>query len=90
MTKFENKYQEALNSVRKAYVESDHYDEEDINLLQELVDKETPVLVTDIHVDEFYCPKCHAEITHDISNYGARPKYCEECGQKLDWGCYDD
>ena len=55
----------------------------------ELVNKETPMLVTDIHVDEFYCPKCHAEITHDISNYGARPKYCEECGQRLYWGEYE-
>lgn len=51
--------------------------------------KETPMLVTDIHVDEFYCPKCHSEITHDINNYGARPRYCEDCGQRLDWGHYE-
>jgi hypothetical protein len=34
------KYQEALNNVKRVYVESDHYDEEDINLLQELVDQQ--------------------------------------------------
>lgn len=38
-----NKYQEALNNVKRVYVESDHYDEEDIRLLQELIDKETKI-----------------------------------------------
>ena len=32
------KYQEALNNVKRVYVESEHYDEEDIRLLQQLVD----------------------------------------------------
>ena len=50
-----------------------------------LLKRETPMLVTNIHVDEFYCPKCHAEISHDSSNI-YHPQYCEECGQKLDWG----
>ena len=33
-----NRYQEALNNVKRVYVESEHYDEEDIRLLQQLVD----------------------------------------------------
>lgn len=93
-----NKYQEALDVVNQSDDEKfikdsrAYYEKYKINpvvVLQKLVDKEKPMLVTDIHVDEFYCPKCHAEITHDISNYGARPKYCEECGQRLDWGEYE-
>lgn len=84
-----NKYQEALKRLRTNEYLTSREQREYYNLLQELVDKEKPMLVTDIHVDEFYCPKCHSEITHDISNYGARPRYCEDCGQKLDWGEYE-
>jgi hypothetical protein len=36
-----SKYQEALNNVERVYVESEHYDEEDINLLQELIDQQS-------------------------------------------------
>ena len=55
------------------------------DIIQELVDKEEkPMKVTDIHVDEFYCPKCHSEISHDKYN-SEHPKYCEECGQRLDF-----
>ena len=57
--------------------------------LNTLLKRETPMKVTDIHVDEFYCPKCHSEISHDKYN-SEHPKYCEECGQKLEWGCYND
>ena len=90
-----NKYQEALDTFCcGCYGGNEGCNGKDkycLNYLtlKELVDKETPMLVTDIHVNEFYCPKCHSEITHDINNYGARPKYCEDCGQKLDWGEYE-
>lgn len=89
-----NKYQEALDTIRTYYdtwtgASIGFMYGKEINLLQQLIDKETPMLVTDIHVDEFYCPKCHSEITHDINNYGARPRYCEDCGQRLDWGHYE-
>lgn len=33
-----NKYQEALDCIKRFYAESEHYDEENIRLLQELVD----------------------------------------------------
>ena len=96
MTKLEEKkYQEALERLgaeklaRGELIRNDNKVEPYILTLKELVDKETPMLVTDIYVDEFYCPKCHSEITHDIDNYGARPKYCEYCGQRLVWGEYE-
>ena len=80
-----NKYQEALDNIinwTRPNERTSH--EEDYANLQELIDKETPMLVVDIHVDEFYCPNCHAEISHDSSNI-YHPRYCEECGQRLEW-----
>lgn len=80
-----NKYQEALNKVRKIYVESEHYDEEDITLLQELIDKETPKkhVKWECAKPETRCQKCGAGIErkHD---------YCWGCGQKLDWSNKDE
>ena len=46
--------------------------------------KERTYTVTDIHVDEYYCPACGAEIPHDHEDKG--DNYCRECGAKLDWG----
>ena len=84
-----NKYQKALDNFWLAIncnaIPFDNVMGKDLLTLQELADKETPMKVTDVHVDEFYCPKCHCEITHDRSN-SIHPQYCEECGQKLDWG----
>ena len=88
-----NKYQEALDVINqsddekfikdsRAYYEK--YKTNPVIVIQKLVNKETPMKVTDIHVDEFYCPKCHSEISHDKYN-SEHPKYCEECGQSLDW-----
>ena len=86
-----NKYQEALDNVRKAYVESEHYDEEDINLLQELVDKATPKKLSEtkiqytIEIPAYMvvktCPKCNRKF--DYKNMGVN--YCSICGQHLDW-----
>lgn len=56
--------------------------EEDKRTIKELVDKATPMRVTDIHVDEFYCPKCSSEISH---NHDCQlPNFCKECGQRLE------
>jgi hypothetical protein len=82
------KYQEALNNVKRVYVESDHYDEEDINLLQELVDKATPkkrvyIDTTPSISSHFICPVCKTK----VSPIGL---YCDNCGQALDWSDEDD
>jgi hydrogenase maturation factor HypF (carbamoyltransferase family) len=85
-----NRYQEALDRLgaeklaRGELIRNDSKVESYLLILQELVDKEKSMKVTDIHVDEFYCPKCHSEITHDTNNI-YHPQYCEECGQRLDW-----
>ena len=89
-----NKYQEALNNVKRVYVESDHYDEEDIKLLQELVDRETPLTPTykntyieykEHYLDKdyemkYHCPKCDS-IVYPIGR-------CSKCHQNLDWNKY--
>lgn len=33
-----NKYQEALDEIKRGYITYDYYEEEDINILQELID----------------------------------------------------
>lgn len=89
-----NKYQEALNNVKRVYVESEHYDEEDIRLLQELVDRETPLTPTykntyieykEHYLDKdyemkYHCPKCDS-IVYPIGR-------CSKCHQNLDWNKY--
>ena len=62
-------------------VETEH-GEESLNLLRELVDKETPMKPTSRKVDfinwNHYC-KC-GEMLDSYRDYR-----CNECGQKLDW-----
>lgn len=47
------------------------------------LDKRLPMEVTDIHVDEYYCPACGAE--NNCDNRIVGDKYCPECGQAIDW-----
>lgn len=63
--------------------------DEELNTLQELVDKETsmkpkpqnPYLATE---EKYYCPKCGELLGHGIIK-SELFKYCSDCGQKLDW-----
>lgn len=43
--------------------------------------KEIPMKVTDIHVDEFYCPACGNEVC--IDNKRVWQNYCPYCGQRI-------
>lgn len=45
------------------------------------MEKRQAMKVTDIHVDEYYCPVCGAENCCDQGMVG--DKYCPECGQAL-------
>ena len=95
-----NKYQEALNELVHCKLitkckECKHKSrctmERDSNIIQELVDKETPMKVIEKmykypdvnrtpYVRGFECPNCYQR----LHNRYKRP-YCAECGQKLDW-----
>jgi hypothetical protein len=98
-----NKYQEALDILCLDGIqfldkarEFCHKHETSMKaILQELVDKETPMKVINgmyeypvtnrtPFVKGFECPNCHQRLH---SRY-KRP-YCAECGQKLDWGEYE-
>lgn len=93
-----NKYQKALDYLTfpiKSILMSSRcggktLTQEQIDLLQELVDKATPIKPIVIYDDELgqygekiaieeYCPICKEEL-HNVG--GA---YCHGCGQKIDW-----
>ena len=54
----------------------------DDRYVKSLIKRDTPMKVTDIHVDEYYCPACGAEnmcgdektVTHT---------FCPHCGQRI-------
>ena len=49
--------------------------------IEELVRRETPMNITEIHVDEYYCPACGAENNCDQGD--VQDAYCPACGQRL-------
>lgn len=78
-----NKYQEAFEDLwsgcpnPKEQVESKE-------ILQELVDKETPMKPKFVNKLDWTCPRCDAYHTKFVQYY------CEYCGQKLDWSDSND
>ena len=38
--------------------------------------------------DDYFCPSCNTPLCTigDSVYWGMKPKYCDECGQALDWG----
>lgn len=50
--------------------------------LKELVRRDTPKLVTDIHCDEYFCPACGAE-NNCNGEYEVGHIFCPECGQRI-------
>lgn len=90
-----NKYQEAFYNVSMgdSFPGAKEQFEKGLEVLRELVEKETPRKPIEIKYKLFYgwaCPHC----AHDISNNRKRKhqkvQYCPNCGQKLDWGEEDD
>ena len=72
-----NKYQEALNWLRVSTSSKEH--DERFELLQELVDKETPMKpIVEIYMgrEVIGCGVC-GEVVMD--------EYCTGCGQRIDW-----
>lgn len=90
-----NKYQEPFNKI---VIEAElmaercnHKLDKDIKIIQELIDKETPMKPNyegdgydkdgNIIYDTWICPSCETRYEVDYDEY----KYCPNCGQKLDW-----
>lgn len=96
-----NKYQEALDNAISdiEYCYNDSFEEvpekrlDEIKLLQELVDKETPKDVEYTEHDDFadgypvyytaICPNRDREFEVEFEEHY---DYCPNCGQKLKWG----
>ena len=49
--------------------------------IAELSKRETPMKITEIHVDEYYCPACGAE--NNCDQGCVQDAYCPACGQRL-------
>lgn len=83
----ENKYQIALNEMYAELNDSNRWCEHK-SLLQELVDKETPMRVT----KNIECPVCGMYAQRVCRGVHTPAKRCvdEDCNQKLDWSVDDD
>lgn len=85
-----NKYQEALNEIRKCNCENCYCDS--MRMIEELVERATPKKAKNIYDENesckatpFYeqalqgqCPHCYREVQPGMS-------YCSNCGQAIDW-----
>lgn len=49
--------------------------------VEELSRRETPMKITEIHVDEYFCPACGAE--NNCDQGCVQDAYCPACGQRL-------
>lgn len=47
------------------------------------LEKQMPMQITEVHVDEYICPACGAE--NSCEQGIVEDKFCPECGQALDW-----
>ena len=106
-----NKYQEAFGDIVDNGVSLDYFndksvlpqDENPLFIVQELVDKETPMkpkmndykitrLDKFIGIEQTYtCPRCRNACLEMLAvNKRNIHRYCYDCGQKLDWGEDDE
>lgn len=88
-----NKYEKAWNNVRSLAETSDYYkecDDKDIELISELVEKETPKKPDyegdgysdgELVYDTWICPNCGKSYEVDYEEY----ERCPHCGQMIDW-----
>ena len=85
-----NKYQKAWNNIRSLAETSDYYkecDDKDIELIGELVNKETPKEpIYKRDNNRYVCGKCEERFPYrrnGIDQYIF--PYCPYCGQKVEW-----
>lgn len=98
-----NKYQEALDNAISdiEYCYNDSFEEvpekrlKEVELLQQLVDKETPKEPIDKgfknDILQYKCPTCKIGKVGQICDNGRKKEcigftnYCPNCGQKINW-----
>lgn len=52
-----------------------------LNKAMEALEKQMPIEIKDIHVDEYYCPACGSE--NGCDDKVVTDNYCPICGQKI-------
>lgn len=77
-----NKYQTVLTKFIEDGHRLTHRERHEFGaILQELVDKETPIKpIRKGKLNWWHCPKCDCSLMFD------NHKYCDHCSQKLLWG----
>lgn len=96
-------HQDALNSIiwrltsQEEDLELRETDKQDIAILQELIDKETPKKPIEKIISYDYdeqgtfknkiiqCPNCEFELYNEYECIDYTFNYCPNCGQKIDW-----
>jgi DNA-directed RNA polymerase subunit RPC12/RpoP len=65
-----------------------HIGEKVMNIMKELVERDTPMKVIKTQNWSYHCPKCKDEIEVNDVDFDSKQvyRYCYYCGQKLDWG----
>ena len=54
--------------------------------MYELIDRFIPKKPLGTHYQVMKCPKCNKRVRSGLgSSYNAQPKFCDKCGQALDW-----
>lgn len=74
-------YKELIKRLRKQGCQICPICHEAADAIEVLIRRETPVKITEIHVDEYYCPACGAENNCDQGR--VQDAYCPACGQRL-------
>lgn len=82
-------YQEALDSLRYEIDEEGHcsYIEDEIHIAMKALEMQIPKKPKDHPLSDGQCPSCNAVFDYD---WKPKSKYCQNCGQALDWGDTDD
>ena len=71
-----------IRSCREARIDATiTIDKSRSHLILNALQKQIPMEITDIHVDEYYCPACGAE--NGCNDGTVEDKFCPECGQAL-------
>jgi hypothetical protein len=93
-----NKYQKAFWNIIQSINDNRPTDDcgQDLNIIQELVDKATPKKIAYVKIFGNYvstCPTCTCGVfsKDDVGNpIMYKAKCCANCGQELDWSDFDD
>ena len=90
-----NKYQKALgyivdnflDDIGVIYGKPNNLETECVMVIQELVDKETPMKPIQLEERKYSCPSCAMafKLKTLVKNMFVNNQYCDVCGQALDW-----